>query len=84
MIVVDAFAILLVLGVAALAIAMGSDDKAKRAEMAKVREELRKALASHDKTVLQDFLTLWGDKLPKESQDRVKQRIDEIIVEENP
>lgn len=58
------------------------NSKLKRAEEAKLREDLRQALASGKRKKLEDFLILWGDKLTKEVKEHVQQRINDIICEE--
>ena len=91
MVVADFIALCLVLGLLgiggkSLFSAFGAaheNRKAHDAEQARMREDLRVALASHNKQKLEDFLVLWGDKLPKAAHDHVKQRIDELFLEEN-
>ena len=58
------------------------NSKVRKAEEAKMREDLRAALLSHKRANLEDFLVLWGDKLPKEVHEHVKQRIDELLISE--
>lgn len=84
MIVVDAVAVLLILGIAGYALAAGKEDKAKRQEAERLRSEMGQALYSGDKTRLQNFLVLWNDKLNKEQKEAIQARINDMIVEENP
>jgi uncharacterized membrane protein len=84
MIVVDAFAVLLVLAVAGIAVFSSKEDKAKRVEAERLRNEMGIALYSGDKTKLQNFLVLWNDKLNKDQKEAIQARINDMIVEENP
>lgn len=91
MVIADFIALCLVLGLLgiggkSLFSAFGQHRESKKvrdAEAARMRDDLRTALASHKKQNLEDFLVLWGDKLPKAAHDHVKQRIDELFLEEN-
>lgn len=56
--------------------------KVRRADEAKLREDLRQALASGKRKKLEDFMILWGDKLTKDVKEHVQNRINEIIIEE--
>jgi hypothetical protein len=56
--------------------------KVRRADEANLRDDLRRALSTHKRRDLEDFMVIWGDKLPKEVHEHVRQRIDELLIEE--
>ena len=49
----------------------------------KMRDELRGVLMHHDRQALEDFRTLWADRMPDTMRAQVEQRLDELTIEES-